>query len=299
LILIPTLVGVSVVAFLLVRMIPGDPVIVMLGEHATAERYQRLAKLLGLDQPLPVQYWDYLKRMVSGDWGTSLFGQELVLPLLLRRLRATMELAFLAIAISSVIGITLGVVSGLRQGSWIDKAIRLVTLFLFSIPTFWLALVLILVFAVNLGWVPAMGRGTASQMVLPVVTLAAWSVGLIARVTRISVLDTQGQDFVMTARAKGIGARRIVLHHLLPNSLIPVVTVIGLQFGGLIGGAVVAETVFNYPGLGQIIVESVFSRDYPVVQGAILLAAVVFTAINLMTDLLYAFLDPRIRYSHR
>jgi ABC-type dipeptide/oligopeptide/nickel transport system permease component len=295
LILIPTFLGVTLITFLIVRLIPGDPVTVILGEHATGEQYERLRRLLGLDQPVLTQYFRYLGRLFTGDWGTSVFGAQDVLALVIRRFRSTLLLVSMSTAISALIGITLGVVSGLRANSLFDKGTRLVTLFAFSIPTFWLALVLVLTFAVGLGWFPSLGGGSPSGYVLPIVTLSAWQLGLITRTTRMSVLETLSKDFVVTARAKGIGVRRITLRHVLPNSLIPVITIIGLQFGGLLGGAVVTEVVFAYPGLGRLIVDNIFARDYPVVQGAIAATALAFMVVNLITDLLYAYLDPRIR----
>jgi peptide/nickel transport system permease protein len=295
LVLIPVALGASIVTFFLLRTIPGDPVTVMLGEHATGKEYAHFSKVLGLDQPVIVQYWDYLTRLLRGNWGTSLYDNSAVFPLVIRRFIATLELAALSMILSAVIGIVLGVVSGLWRDSVLDKVARVTTLLTFSLPTFWLAILLIDVFAVQLGWFPAMGKGGISYFVLPVITLAAWAVGLITRVTRISVLETLGQDYMLTARAKGLGMRRIVLKHLLPNSLVSVVTVVGLQFGGMLGGAVITETVFNYPGMGQLMVTSIFARDYPVVQGVLLVAALSFMAVNFLADLVYARLDPRIR----
>lgn len=295
LLLIPTLLGVSIVSFVLVRSIPGDPVLIMLGEHATGEQHERLVRLLGLDQPIHVQYLSYLGRLLVGDWGASIFGQDAVLPLVARRFGATLQIVGLSIALSSVVGILLGTISAIRRGSLTDKSVRVLTLMSFSMPTFWLGLMLILFFAVTLRWLPSGGRGGFDHLILPTLTLSAWSVGIIARVTRASVIDTLSQDFVLTARAKGIGSRRVVLRHVLPNSLIPVITIIGLQFGGMLSGAVVTETVFNYPGLGQLVISNIFARDYPTVQGAILLGAVAFAILNLLTDLIYVYLDPRVQ----
>lgn len=298
LLLIPTLLGVSVVSFALIHSIPGDPVLTMLGEHATGAQHDRLMHILGLDQPLYVQYFNYLKRLVVGNWGYSVFGDVDVLPLVLRRFGATLQIVSLSVVLSSVLGILLGTVSAIRRGTFIDKLVRVLTLVSFSMPTFWLGLMLILVFAVALGWLPSGGRGGFTNLILPSLTLSAWSTGIIARVTRASVTETLTQDFVLTARAKGIGARRVVMGHVLPNSLIPVITIIGLQFGGMLSGAVVTETVFNYPGLGGLIVSSIFARDYATVQGAILMGAIAFTVLNLLTDVGYVYLDPRVRLGH-
>ena len=295
LILVPTFLGVTLFSFLLIQSIPGDPVLVMLGEHATAEEHERLSRLLGLDEPLAAQYGRYLYRLLLGDWGTTIRGDTQVFPLVIRRLWVTLELVIASTVIAGLLGILLGALSGLLPNSIFDKFVRGTTLFAFSIPTFWLGLVLILIFAVWLDWFPSLGRGTLSHMVMPVATLAAWQLGLIARTARISVIDTLSQDFIVTARGKGLGVPRITLRHILPNSIIPVITIIGLQFGGLIGGAVVTEVVFSYPGLGLLIVNNIFARDYPVVQGAIVLSAVAFMIINFASDLAYAWLDPRIR----
>lgn len=295
LLLIPTLLGVSVVSFALIHSIPGDPVLTMLGEHATGAQHERFIHILGLDQPLYVQYFNYLGRLVVGNWGYSVFGDVDVLPLVLRRFGATLQIVGLSVLLSAVVGILLGTVSAIRRGTFIDKLVRVLTLVSFSMPTFWLGLMLILVFAVTLGWLPSGGRGGFANLILPSVTLAAWSTGIIARVTRASVTETLTQDFVLTARAKGLGARRVVMGHVLPNSLIPVITIIGLQFGGMLSGAVVTETVFNYPGMGGLIVASIFARDYATVQGAILMGAIAFTVLNLLTDVGYVYLDPRVR----
>jgi peptide/nickel transport system permease protein len=293
LLLIPTLVGVSMVTFVLVRMVPGDPVLTMLGEHATGAEYAHLAKIFGLDQPVPFQYIRYAGRLLVGDWGLSIFGQEPVFPLVLRRALATLTIAVTSTVVSASVGILLGTIAALKRGSILDKTIGFVTLAAFSIPTFWVAIMFMLLFSVRLGWFPPVGRG----LFLPTLTLAAASVGLLTRVTRISVVDSMENQIILTARAKGIVRRRIIFSQLLRVSLIPVVTIIGLQFGALIGGAVVTETVFNYPGLGGLIIGGLFARDYPIVQGAVLIAALIVALTNLVTDVLYTLLDPRIQFS--
>lgn len=292
--LVPTAFGVTVVTFVLLRLIPGDPVLVILGEHATGTQYEQLRHSLGLDAPLYVQYVTYVARLLQGSWGTSTFGGTEVLPLALRRFGATLEIAVPSLILSFVVGLVLGTWAALRRGQLADKAIRLATLSGFSVPTFWLGLMLILVFAVTLRVLPSGGLGGPSHLILPVITLSAYSVGIVSRVTRAAVLDILNEDFVTTARATGIGWRRVIVGHVLKNALIPVVTIASLQFGATLSGAVVTETVFNYPGLGSLIVEGISARDYPTVQGAVLLGALAFLALNFLTDVAYMWLDPRV-----
>ena len=292
--LVPTTLGAITLIFVLIHAVPGDPVLILLGQHVTGSQYAQVSHALGLDQPLLIQYVDYLARFVRGDWGTSVFGQTPVLPLVLGRFWATLQLVTLSLTVAALVGVTFGVISAIRRNSFLDQVIRVTTLFAFSMPTFWLGLLLILVFSVNLRWLPAEGGGGLSHLVLPAIALSAFSIGIIARVTRASVLDALSQDYVQTAVAKGVGPRRVLLRHVLPNSLIPVIAVLGLEVGSALGGAAVTETVFNYPGLGHLLVDAIFSRDYPTIQGAALMAALSFMVINLAADLLYARLDPRV-----
>jgi len=292
--LLPTALGATVLTFILVHLVPGDPVLILLGQHVTGAQYAQVSASLGLDKPLPIQFLIYLGRLVRGDWGTSVFGSTDVLPLVIGRFVTTFQLVSVAMLLATVVGVALGTVSAVRRNTVIDGAIRIVTLFAFSIPTFWLGLLLVLEFAINLKVLPAEGSGTPEQLILPAVTLSAFSIGIIARVTRASVLDALSQDFVATAIAKGLGPRRILLRHVLPNSLVPVIAVVGLEVGSALGGTAVTETVFNYPGLGQLLVTSIFSRDYPTIQGAALMGALAFMIVNLIADLLYVRLDPRV-----
>jgi peptide/nickel transport system permease protein len=292
--LIPTILGSVALTFLLVHLVPGDPVVILLGRHVTPEQYARVAASLGLDKGLPEQFVAYLSRLAGGDWGTSTFGSTAVLPLVVRRFVSSLQLVAIAMTLAVLIGVGLGVVSAVRPGSVADGAVRVLTLFGFSMPTFWLGLLLVLLFAVTFRVLPAQGSGTPAHLILPAITLAAGSIGIIARMTRAAVLETLGQDFVATATAKGLGRRRVLLGHVLPNSLIAVIAVVGLEVGSALGGTAVTETVFNYPGLGQLLVNAIFSRDYPTIQGAALMGAMAFMLVNLVADLLVVWLDPRV-----
>ena len=293
---VPTLVGVTVVVFALIRLIPGDPARLVLGLQASEEEVQRLRVQLGLDQPLPVQYARFLARLLQGDLGRSVVTGEPVLREIGARLPATVQLAVTSTVVATLAGVAAGVVSATRQYSWWDYAVMTVALFGISLPVFWLGLMLMLLFSVHLRWLPAGGYGTPAHLVLPTVTLAAFSVAIIARMTRSSLLEVLHQDYVRTAWAKGLNSRAVVLRHALKNALIPVVTVIGLQFGGLLGGAILTETVFAWPGMGRLLVGAIVARDYPVVQGTVLVFAALFTLVNLAVDVLYAYVDPRIHY---
>ena len=293
---VPTLVGVTLVVFALIRLVPGDPARLVLGLQASEEEVQRLRVQLGLDQPLPVQYARFLARLLQGDLGRSVVTGEPVLREIGARLPATVQLAVTSTVVATLAGVAAGVVSATRQYSWWDYAVMTVALFGISLPVFWLGLMLMLLFSVHLRWLPAGGYGTPAHLVLPTVTLAAFSVAIIARMTRSSLLEVLHQDYVRTAWAKGLSSRAVVLRHALKNALIPVVTVIGLQFGGLLGGAILTETVFAWPGMGRLLVGAIVARDYPAVQGTILVFAALFTLVNLAVDVLYAYVDPRIHY---
>ncbi len=293
---VPTLVGVTLVVFALIRLVPGDPARLVLGLQASEEEVQRLRVQLGLDQPLPMQYARFLARLLQGDLGRSVVTGEPVLREIGARLPATVQLAVTSTVVATLAGVAAGVVSATRQSSWWDYAVMTVALFGISLPVFWLGLMLMLLFSVHLRWLPAGGYGTPAHLVLPTVTLAAFSVAIIARMTRSSLLEVLHQDYVRTAWAKGLSSRAVVLRHALKNALIPVVTVIGLQFGGLLGGAILTETVFAWPGMGRLLVGAIVARDYPVVQGTVLVFAALFTLVNLAVDVLYAYVDPRIHY---
>jgi ABC-type dipeptide/oligopeptide/nickel transport system permease component len=297
--LVPVLLGVSLVAFILLHLTPGDPARVLLGElgqGASQEEITRLRQALGLDAPLVVQYGRFVWRAAQGDLGRSLRTGAPVLDEVLARAPFTLALTAVSLAVAIAVGLPAGVLSAAYRGSALDHGAMLLALFGVSLPVFWLGLLLMLVFALALGWLPASGFGTWQHLVLPSVTLGLASSALIARMTRSSLLEVLGADYVRTAHAKGLAARVVLLRHALRNALIPVVTVIGLQLGGLLGGAVLTETVFAWPGMGRLAVNAIYSRDIPLVQGTILFTAVAFVVINLAVDALYALLDPRVRY---
>ena len=293
---VPTLWGVATAVFVMARLLPGDPARVIAGVLATEEQVERLRHELGLDQSLPVQYADYMGRLVRLDLGTSAHFGDSVASEIASRLPYTAELALAAISIATVLGVLAGVAAALRRNTVIDLAISAVSALGISVPTYWLGLMLIVLFAIQLRLLPAAGADEPASIVLPAVTLATLSLGLIARMTRSSLLEVLAQDYVRTARAKGLPAWRVVLGHGLRNALVPVVTALGLQFGALLGGAVLTESVFGWPGVGRLLLDSIASRDYPMVQGLVLLFAVTYVVVNLLVDLLYLAIDPRVRY---
>jgi len=293
---VPVLLGVTFIIFAMVRMIPGDPAQVIAGEQATRETVETVRRSLGLDRPLLLQYVHFLGDLLRGDMGRSTRSLRPVAQELADRFPNTIELTLAGMLVASLIGVVAGVVSATRQNRWPDTLSMVVALAGVSMPVFWLGLMLILLFSVKLGWLPPVGRGSWAQLILPALTLGAASAAILARMTRSSLLEVLRQDFITTARAKGLAQRAVIYKHALKNAMIPVVTVMGLQFGTLLSGAVLTETVFAWPGLGRLIVESILARDYPVVQGAVLLAALSFVFVNLVVDLLYSVLDPRIRY---
>lgn len=316
----PTLFGVSVVVFGLVRLLPGDPITTMLGlQPTTPDQIARLRELLGLDQPPPLQYAAYVGRVVRGDLGQSIASGQDVASLVTARVPATLELTLLALALAALVAIPAGVLSAVRRGTGVDALARLAALVGVAAPGYWVGLLLIVAFAVQLNWLPASGyagqplwAATWSALqsgnlgplweslryaILPAATLGFTQAAVLTRLVRSSMIETLGREFVRTARAKGLRERTVVYRHALRNGLIPVVTVLGLQFGALFGGAVIIETAFAWPGVGRLVVQSIFSRDYPVIQGAVLLFAVIRVVASLVVDLVYGVLDPRIRYA--
>ena len=298
LVAIPTVLGVATIVFSLLRLLPGDPAIVIAGPQATAEDIARVRLQLGLDLPGWQQYVTFLGRLVRGDLGISIRTNAPVIQEIFTRVPYTATLAVASLLIAITIGVTAGVIAATRRNTARDLGISGAAVFGVSMPTYWLGIMLIILFAVHLRVLPAAGseQGPVS-LVLPAITLALFSMGLIARQTRSAMLEVLGQDFVRTARAKGAGRTAVLIRHALRNALLPIVTTIGLQFGILLGGAVLTESVFAWPGVGRLLLDSISSRDYPVVQGVVLLLSVSFIAINLITDLIYAYVDPRIRYS--
>lgn len=294
---VPTLLGVATVIFLLVRLLPGDPARTIAGVLASEQDVARLRHQLGLDQPLYLQYAEFIGRLLHGDLGISTRTGQPVTQEILARFPYTLELALASTLIAIVLGVTLGALAASRRGGWLDLAISSFAVFGLSMPVYWLGLMLIILFSIRFRVFPAAGAQDPQGIVLPAITLAAFSLALVARQARSAMLEVLGLDFVRTARAKGAPRRTVLVKHALRNALLPVITVIGLQFGALIGGAVLTETVFSWPGVGRLLVDSIFSRDYPVVQGVVLMLAVAFILVNLFVDLLYAYVDPRIRYS--
>jgi peptide/nickel transport system permease protein len=322
---IPILIGISLIVFLMLHSAGGDPAELKLGMHADPESIARLRHEMGLDRPLAVQYLDFLSHAVRGDLGRSYRSNASVAGEVFARFPATIELALAAMLIGTIVGLVAGTIAGIRRNSLFDYSSTFVALLGVSIPTFWLGLALIIVFGVWLRWLPISGRvnprlgadpsahfllisslihgnwvifnDALKHLILPALTLAGWPAAIIARMTRAALIETMGQDYIRTARAKGLREEVIVFAHAYRNAMIPVLTVVGLEFGGMLGGAVVTETVFAWPGVGKLTVEAITARDYQVTQGVVLLLGVVFIAINLAVDLLYAVIDPRIRYN--
>ena len=294
---IPVLFGVSIVVFSMTHLIPGDTASVIAGLGASSEDIENVRRALRLDQPIYVQYGAFLADVFSGDFGTSFRTGRPVVDEILPRFVNTLALSAVALAVAILIGVATGIISAVKKNTVWDNAALVLSLVGISLPSFFLGLMLMLVFAVQLGMLPLSGNATLAHYVLPAVTLGTASAAVISRIMRSSLLEVVNQDYIRTARAKGLGETRVIGRHAVQNSLIPVVTVVGLQLGYLLGGAVVVETVFAWPGLGRLLVQSITARDFPVVQAAVLLIAVSFVTINLLTDLLYGVLDPRIRSS--
>lgn len=325
LLLIPVLLGVLIVVFIVLRVFTNDPAAMMLGQHATAAQVEALRHQLGLDQPLYVQFGTYLWQILHGDFGRSLMTKTPVIQEIAARFPATIELALVAIVLATFFGLIMGVVAAVKQNSFWDYFTMLGALVGVSMPIFWLGLLLIILFSVIMGVLPPAGRidiglepvhitglylldslmtgnwaafqSAFKHLILPAVALASYSTAIIARMTRSTMLEVIRQDYIRTARAKGLPERVVVYKHALRNAMIPVITVIGLQMGALLGGAVLTETVFSWPGLGSRLVDAILAADYPMVQGTVIIIATVFVVVNLIVDIIYAFLDPRIHYS--
>lgn len=324
--LIPVVLGITLFVFLLLHLIPGDPAIVLLGERATPEQVVALRQQLGLEQPLPVQYVRFLMQVLQGDLGRSILSGIPVAEELRLRFPATVELALGAMAIAIALGIPSGILAALRKNSGLDHGVMMASLVGVSLPVYWLGLLLIYLFAVYLHWLPASGRlsidaGFAGQswtgfyvldallqlnlpllgdvvghLALPAITLSTIPLAILARITRSALLETLSQDYIRTAQAKGVPAFWVIGRHALKNALLPISTVIGLQFGTLLGGAILTETIFSWPGIGSWIYEGILTRDYPVVQGGVMVVAIAFVVVNLLVDITYAWIDPRIRW---
>lgn len=307
--------GVLLLTFTLVHLIPGDPALVILGTDSTPEELERLRHLLELDQPLPLQFANYMGRVVRGDFGDSIFQHEPVLKLILERLPATVELTLAAMLIAIVVGGIMGIISATRPYSWFDSVSSVFALAGVAMPVFWLGMLAILIFSLELNWLPSFGRGqgvfpslvsvftqsnagplgdSIRHLILPAAVLGAFSMAIIARLVRSSLLEVVNLDYVRTARAKGLSERAVLFRHALRNALIPVVTVVGLQVGVLLGGAVIAETIFAWPGIGRLLISAISQRDYPLVQGLVFVIALMVSLVNLAVDLLYVWLNPRV-----
>jgi peptide/nickel transport system permease protein/oligopeptide transport system permease protein len=293
---IPVLFGISLLLFFLLRALPGDPAQVIAGELATEEEVSNIREQLGLNQPVYVQYAKFLLRIVQLDLGKSTRTQYPVIKEIAPRLLNTIILAVVATFLACLLGIPAGIMAAVKPYTVMDMVVTALALFGMSMPAFWLGLMLIVIFSVKLQLLPVGGTGGILYLILPSVTLAAYLLASIARNTRSSMMEILSQDYITTARSKGVKEKMVILRHALKNSFIPVVTVIGLQFGSLLGGTVLTETVFAWPGLGRLLVYSILSRDYPVIQGGILIFALLFVLTNLLVDILYAYLDPRVRY---
>lgn len=287
--------GVVCLVFLLIHLIPGDPVEVMLGEGARPVDREALRQALGLERPLPVQLGQFLQNLAQFDLGTSLYSKRPVTELLAERLPATVELALASFVIAVLIAFPLGILAAVRRGTVWDRLATTFALAGASVPSFWLGPVLILVFSIGLGWFPVSGRDGLASLVLPALTLGSAMAAILSRMVRAALLEVLGEDYIRTARAKGLSSGRVIGRHALRNALLPVMTVLGLQLGALLGGAVITEVVFSWPGIGQLMVESIQRRDYPVVQGCVLLISLIYVLINALTDLLYTWADPRVR----
>lgn len=297
--LFPILLGVSFIVFTIMYLSPGDPVTMVLGEGATPEQYEAMRVQMGLDRSFIEQFFHYIKNVVvEFDLGRSYVSGRVVMDEILVRLPNTIKLSVWSVLFASLIGIPLGVISASIPYSKVDNFVMFLSLVGVSMPTFWQALLLIILFTSTLGWLPASGFDTWQQMIMPVFALASSSIGTIARITRSSMMDVLDQDYIRTAKAKGVNGSKVTFHHALRNALIPVVTVIGLQFGALLGGAVLTETVFSINGIGTLMVNAIRTRDTMIVQGGVLFIAFIFTMVNLCVDILYAYIDPRIKTSY-
>jgi len=322
--MVPVLIGVSIIVFLFIHMIPGDPAVAILGERATPEAVARMRTELGLDKPIWEQYFIYIGNIFQGDWGRSIRSNTPIIDEIRVKFPATAELALAAMIIALLIGLPAGIISAARRNSFFDSAAMFIALIGVSMPVFWLGLMLAFLFSVALGWLPFSGRldsdlvlqtktgfmvwdalmtanwnalgNSLAHLILPAVALSTIPMAIIARMTRSSLLEELGQDYVRTAKAMGFNERNILLGHAMKNASLPVVTTIGLQVGALLSGAILTETIFSWPGIGRWIFSAIQARDYPIVQGSALLITLVFMAVNLLVDISYAFLDPRIRY---
>jgi len=290
------IVGISMISFFFVHL-SGDPVMLMLPGDASDQEIEELREQLGFNDPLHEQYWRFAYNAVQGDLGNSLYFNAPVMKIVLERLPASLELAIAAMLVALAIGIPLGIISAVRHGSMLDMGSMLVALFGLSMPHFWLGIMLMLFFSVFLGWLPTSGRGTLAHLIMPALSLGLPLMAMFARLTRSVMLEVLNLDYIRTARAKGLKEIIVISKHALKNTLIPLVTVAGMQFSAILGGTVIIETVFAWPGLGRLVVQAIFRRDYPLVQGIVFVLALIFVGMNLIVDILYVYLDPQISYT--
>jgi ABC-type dipeptide/oligopeptide/nickel transport system permease component len=289
--------AITVLVFVMLRVaLPGDPATIMAGDRASPELIAQIRQNLGLDRSVPEQLLIFMGNAVRGDLGLSVQLRKPVMQLITDAFPFTVVLTFLSVTVGTVLGLIIGVITALKRGTWIDHVSIIGVVFFYSIPSFWLGLMLILFFSVQLRLLPVQGSGTWQHLVLPTATLGIGQAALIARLTRASMIETLGAAYIQTARAKGLAERTVVVRHAVKNTLIPIVTIVGLSIGGLLGGAVITENIFGLPGVGRLAIEAIHDRDYPVIQGTVLLVASAFVFVNLIIDILYVYIDPRIRY---
>lgn len=289
-----SLLGVATIIFFILRL-TGDPVLLMVPQDSTAEEIEAMRAALGLDQPLGKQYIDYLKQILTGDLGRSYIQNAPVSKLIMERIPYTLDLAVAAFILTVIIGVPIGMLTAVYKGTWVERLFMPLILIGQSMPTFWTGILLIMFVSVRLGWLPSSGVDGLESLILPSITLASLSIATVARMTRSSLLEQLGQDYVRTARSKGAGTPRILTRHLLRNASIPILTVLGMEFANLLGGSVITETIFAWPGLGQLTIQAIHARDFPVVQAVVMLGSAIYIIINLLTDLLYGLVDPRIK----
>jgi len=294
--MIPILIGVTLITFSIMHLSEGDPARIMLGLMASEEAIAHIRQLHGLDLPLHIQYFRWLGRIITGDFGRSIQSRRPVLEMIRDRLPATLELTVTALILALIVGVTAGIISAVRQYSWLDYFSMTFALFGVSMPPFWLGLMMMLIFGVRLGWLPISGRGDLNQLIMPAIVLGTAQMAIIARLVRSSMLEVIRQDYILTARSKGLLERVVIYKHALKNAMIPVVTMVALQLPFLFGGAVITETIFSWPGMGRMLVGSLFERDFPVIQGTVLIIAIIVMFANLTADIIYALVDPRIRF---
>ena len=290
--------GVLLLTFLLIHLVPGDPVEVMLGESASSADREVLRTELGLNQPIIYQFGHYLNKLAHADFGLSIHTQTPIIELLKTRYPATLKLAFVSLLIGLSIGVPMGIYAALKAGKWQDLIVTLVSVRLSAMPAFWLGPMLMLIFAVWLGWLPVSGMESNTSIILPALTLGLGLSAILTRMTRTSLLEVLSDDYIRTARAKGLTESNVIIHHALRAALLPIITIVGLQMGSLLAGTVITETIFSWDGIGRLLVESIEKRDYPVTQACVLLVALSYVVVNLLTDMLYRLADPRVKFSH-